>query len=129
MDGKEVKITPQQFELFKDNVKHAVRRQGHLKFIEDMLTSGEIQELWDEGMDLYALYLLAMTDYLSKLNGIPLYNGYDGLRRYRMKKKVYPESVIIRSEISGKSMDELAEDAIPEFLEYNIVEGDIFNVV
>lgn len=122
-------ITPQQFELFKDNVKHAVRRQGQLGFIEDILTSDEITDLWKNGMDLYALYLLAMTDHLSKLNGIPLYEGYDELRRYKMKKKIYPVSIMLRSEISGKGLDELTEDAIPEFLEYNIVEGDIFNVV
>ena len=122
-------IPPQQFELFKDNVKHAVRRQGQLGFIEDILTSDEITDLWKNGMDLYALYLLAMTDHLSKLNGIPLYEGYDELRRYKMKKKIYPVSIMLRSEISGKGLDELTEDAIPEFLEYNIVEGDIFNVV
>lgn len=123
------KITAQRFETFKDNVKHAVRREGQLGFIEKTLLSGKIQEYWDCGSDLYALYLLAMTDYLSRLNDIPLYDGYDGLRRYRMKKKIYPASIRLHSEISGDSMDGLTQDAIPEFLEYNIVEGDIFNVV
>lgn len=129
MDGKEGKITPQQFELFKDNVKHMVKRKGQLGFIKEMLLSNEIQELWDEGMDLYALYLLAMTDYLSKLNGIPLYAGYDEIRRYKMNKKIYPVSIRLDAKIYDEDPDELAKDAIPEFLEYNIVEGDIFNVV
>ena len=129
MGSETGKITLQQFEVFKDNVKHMVKRKGQLDFIKEILLSDDIQKLWDEGQDLYALYLLAMTDYLSKLNEIPLYAGYDELRMYKMNKKIYPMSIRLDAKIFGKDMDELAEDAIPEFLEYNIVEGDIFNVV
>lgn len=125
MEGREDEITPQQFEMFKDSVRRMVKQKGRAGFVEEMLASGEILRQWEKGMCLYALYLLAITDHLSKLSGMPLYAGYDEIRRHKMEKKIYPLSVIIGSEISGISMDELAGDAVPEFLKYNIVEDDI----
>lgn len=122
-------ISVQEFEIFKGNVKHSVKYDGQEKFIRQILLSNEIERFWNDGLCLYSLYLLAMVDYLSKLNQIPLYNKYEYLRHYKMDEKIYPMSLIVFSELEKVDKDELASDAIPEFLKYNIVEGDIFNVV
>lgn len=121
-------VPAQEFELFKSSVKHHIKTAGQIEFIRGTLLSGRIEELWDEKQWLQALYLLAMTDYLSELNGVPLYTGYAHLRSQKMKEKIYPLSVTVTASLLGKSEDELTADALPEFLKYNIVEGDIFNV-
>ena len=69
-----------------------------------------------------------MVDYLSKINGIPLYSKYDYMRKYKLKDRIYPLSITISAKIDNKSEEEYIADAIPEFLKYNIVEGDIFNI-
>lgn len=124
-----VKYNCQEFELFKGNVCHMVKEYGQLQFLENMLVSNQVEKLWDEGQQLYSLYLLAMVDYLSGLNNIPLYARYNYLRNHKIQKKVYPLSLILAAKMDDADIDELAKDAIPEFLRFNIVEGNVFDVV
>ena len=70
-----------------------------------------------------------MVDYLSKRNHIPLYNKYDKYRTKRLVNKIYPSSMVICSVIYNVDIDTLVQNPIKEFLKYNIVEGDIFDVV
>ena len=69
-----------------------------------------------------------MVDYLSRINKIPLYSKYDNIRQYQMEDRIYPLSIIISAKIENKDKDAFISDAIPEFLRFNIVEGDVFNV-
>ncbi|MBD5469919.1 MAG: hypothetical protein HDR19_02015 [Lachnospiraceae bacterium] len=126
---EKVKYSCQEFELFKGNVCHMVKEYGQLQFLEDTLVSNQVEKLWNEGQQLYALYLLAMVDYLSGLNNIPLYTKYNYLRNHKIQKKVYPLSLILAAKMDDADIDELAKDAIPEFLRFNIVEGNVFDVV
>lgn len=121
--------TPQEFEVFKGNVYIRIQEHGQIDFIRRMLVSNVIEEYWDDQNTLCAIYLLAMVDYLSKLNGIPIYSKYDHIRKYKFEDRIYPLSIIVSAKLDNKSKDEYIEDAIPEFLKYNIVEGDIFNIV
>ena len=110
------------FEIFKSNICHLVKDKGELSFIRDMLCSDEVSKLYERKWYAECLYLLAMIDYLSRKNDIPLYNGYDKLRTGKLDKVLYPsgdESILI------KSFDE----SIPEFKRFNIVENEIENVV
>ena len=50
------------------------------------------------------------------------------MRKYKLKDRIYPLSITISAKIDNKSEEEYIADAIPEFLKYNIVEGDIFNI-
>lgn len=126
---EKVKYSCQEFELFKGNVCHMVKEYGQLQFLEDTLVSNQVEKLWNEGQQLYSLYLLAMVDYLSGLNDIPLYAKYNYLRNHKIQKKVYPLSLILAAKMDDADIDELAKDAIPEFLRFNIVEGNVFDVV
>lgn len=124
-----VKYNCQEFELFRGNICHMVKEYGQLQFLENMLVSNQVEKLWNEGQQLYSLYLLAMVDYLSGLNNIPLYAKYNYLRNHKIQKKVYPLSLILAAKMDDADIDELAKDAIPEFLRFNIVEGNVFDVV
>ena len=78
-----------------------------------------------------ALYLLAMLDYVSRLNGVPLCNEYDDLRRCSLEKPLYPASVLA---ICAASKDDSVliqaeRDAIPEFKRFNIIECEVRNAV
>lgn len=120
--------TSQDFEVFKGNVYIRIQENGPLDFISKVLVSNIIEEYWNNQNTLYAIYLLAMVDYLSKINGIPLYSKYDYMRKYKLKDRIYPLSITISAKIDNKSEEEYIADAIPEFLKYNIVEGNIFNI-
>ena len=93
--------------------------------------SKTVEKYWEEGSYVYALYLVAMVDYLSKRNDIPLYTGYNYFRKQKLKEPFFPLSARILFETApSKNVVEKSflDNAIPEFLRYNIVEGDIFNV-
>ena len=77
-----------------------------------------------------AFYLLAMVDYLSRINNIPLCNKYEYIRSRSLKDTLYPKDVIMtylldpQSDVKKRSRDE----SIPEFMRFNIVESEVRNV-
>lgn len=72
-----------------------------------------------------------MIDYLSRKNGIPLYNGYDKLRTGKLDKVLYPSGIVAMYTLSGNEslLKKSYENSIPEFKRFNIVENDIENVI
>ena len=118
------------FENFKSSVCHMVKRMGDLDFIIHILESNEIQRLFDKQWYHESLYLLAMVDYLSKENSLPLAIEYSELRKARFESVIYPLGVLVRCAFSGSEQpkQECLIEAIPEFLRHNIVESEIRNV-
>ena len=119
------------FENFKSAVCHRVREQGDISFIIDTLERQDIRTYYDRKWYPESLYLLAMLDYLSRENGVPLCDEYDDLRRCKLNKPIYPASIraMCAAEESDAAMKRAAEAAIPEFMRFNIVESEIRNVV
>ncbi len=119
------------FEIFKSNVCHLVKDIGELAFIKETLCSQKVQELYQKEWYAECLYLVAMVDYLSRKNGIPLYNGYDHFRTYKLEQIVYPSSVLMRYLLTDDEsiLQESFDNAIPEFRRFNIVENEVENVV
>jgi hypothetical protein len=107
-----------------------VKDMGDIRFLIEILKSGQILELHDKQWHAECLYLLAMVDYLSRLNDIPLSNEFSELRRTQLIEPIYPSGIILLCIAEGnddykkKSWDE----AIPEFRHFNIIESDIRNV-
>ena len=89
------------FDVFKSNICHLVKDKGELSFIRDMLCSDEVNKLYEREWYAECLYLLAMIDYLSCKNDIPLYNGYDKLRTGKLNKVLYPSDIIAMYTLSG----------------------------
>ena len=119
------------FETFKSNTCHYVKNMGDIDFMIHVLESDEIRTLYERKWYPEALYLLAMLDYLSRENNIPLCTKYDDIRTRRLAKPVYPIGVLITSEVlkSETPLREAEQEAIPEFRRFNIIESDVRNVV
>ena len=83
------------FETFKSNVCHNVKNMGDVDFMIHVLESDEIRTLYERKWYPEALYLLAMLDYLSRENNIPLCTKNDDIRTRRLAKPVYPIGVLI----------------------------------
>lgn len=119
------------FENFKSAVCHRVKELGDINFIIDTLESQDVRRYYERKWYPESLYLLAMLDYISRENDIPLCDEYEDLRRCRLDKVVYPASLLAISAAS-KSDDELiraAKTAIPEFKRFNIIESEVRNVI
>ena len=90
-----------------------------------------IRQFYDKKWYPESFYLLAMVDYISRENNVPICNDYDDLRQQKMQKMIYPVSILITARILND--DNVKEDAvkhaIPEFLKYNIVESEVRNVI
>lgn len=119
------------FETFKSNICHHVKDMGDIDFMLDLLESDEIRTLYNKNWYPEAMYLLAMLDYLSRENDIPLCTRYNDIRCQKLEKPLYPTGVILTSEVihSDEPIRKAERDAIPEFKRFNIIENEVRNVV
>ena len=130
---KEIQLLEKEisFEIFKSNVCHRVKDNGDLAFIVDTLKSNDIRTYYRLKQYSKSFYLLAMVDYLSRENDLPLYTAYDDIRKQKLSEPLYPDSIIALAEATGdetiKTMS--LEEAIPEFRNFNIVENEVRDVV
>lgn len=116
------------FSTFRSEQQHLLKRKGELQYLIDVLESDSIQKEWDNSRKLEALYLLAMTDYISRKNQIDKCTKYEHIRCYKPDRLIYPADVELECKLKN---DESAKkraiaNAIPEFLNFNIVEGEIW---
>lgn len=118
------------FEVFKSNTCHRVKDMGDVPFVIDLLQTNQIRKFYDKQWYPEALYLLAMLDYLSRENHIPICKNYNDIRCAKLKRRVYPSSVVILCKTlnSNAPKEECMRLAIPEFLRFNIVESEVRNV-
>ncbi|SDA63014.1 Cro/C1-type HTH DNA-binding domain-containing protein [Butyrivibrio sp. INlla18] len=116
------------FDLFRSEQCHLVNRMGEIEYVIELLEKKKIDYYWKLNMKVESFYLLAMLDYLSKRNEIPKCTEYEELRKYKLEKLVFPADTELSEKLLGKDAHKEALDhAIPEFLDYNIVECEIIN--
>ena len=118
------------FETFKSNICHYVKDKGDIDFIIDTLESDHIRRLYNQKWYAESFYLLAMVDYLSRLNSVPLCGNYNDIRSQKLEKELYPASLLISCAVLGNETirKECRDNAIPEFKRFNIMESEIRNV-
>ena len=118
------------FELVKSNTGHMVKDMGDIPFIIQLLKTNQIRNLYEKKWYPEALYLLAMLDYLSRENNVPICKNYNDIRTAKLQRPVYPSSVVILCKTlnSDAPKEECYRLAIPEFLRFNIVESEVRNV-
>ena len=118
------------FELFKSSVCHRLKEPGDMDFILDTLQHDKIRTCYQRQWYPESLYLLAMLDYISRLNNVPLCKEYDDLRSAKLNHTIYPASVLamcaVNEDIQAK--EKSRKEAIPEFLKFNIIENEVRNV-
>lgn len=131
MERGEREKRQRSFDLFKSNVCHRVKDEGDIQFVVEILKTNEIRRYYERKEYAQAFYLLAMVDYLSRENALPLYSAYDDLRKQKLEQPVYPESVLAMAKVMGDDsvLDKSMEQAIPEFRHFNIAESEVRNVI
>ena len=124
---KEAMVKRPAFEIYKSNVCHLVKDMGDINFLLDVIKTGKIFNFLDKRWYREALYLLAMVDYLCRVNSLPLYEDYEELRRLKLSKLIYPSGVLTKSASlkSDEPKEKSLREAIPEFLRHNIVESEV----
>ena len=118
------------FETFKSNVCHLVKEKGDIDFIIDTLQSDDIGRYWSRKWYPEAYYTLAMVDYLSRENQLPLCKNYDSIRATSLKKTIFPRDIELAARLdpSLNIKEQAISESIPEFIRYNIVEKEIRDV-
>jgi hypothetical protein len=104
---------------------------GDFDFIIKVFENDEIRKMYDKKWYRECLYFLAMVDYLCKSHDLLTAIEYNDLRELKLSEMLYPLGVITLCLVSNSEQpkENALKDAIPEFLKYNIVEGDIRDVV
>ena len=119
------------FELFKSNVCHRLKALGDIDFLIEVLESNAIRDYFNKGWYPESLYFLAMVDYLCRNNSIATCKDYDDIRRTKLADKLYPAGIIALTASQGSDApkQQALQEAIPEFLRFNIVESGIRDVI
>lgn len=119
------------FDVFRSNICHLVKDMGDIDFIIDVLENDEISLLYEKKWYLETFYLLAMIDYLSNINQLPLCSKYNDIRKRKLQKKIYPQGVILKTLVleSNNPKVEAEKNAILEFKRFNIIECEVRDVV
>lgn len=114
------------FELFKSNVCHRVKVMGDFDYIMDALENDIVRAYYNKQRYAECFYLLAMLDYLSRENNIPLCSNYQDIRSRKLKEMIYPRSILAMAAVFGDEQikEKAQEKAISEFLRFNIIEND-----
>lgn len=125
-------VTPRPtFENFKSYICHQLKELGDLDFLLDVLDNDRINELYDFEWYPECFYLLAMFDYISRINNVPICSDYDELRTMKLTEVIYPSDIIILDVVnnSDEAKQKAWNNSIPEFKKYNIVEVEVRNAV
>lgn len=119
------------FELFKSNVCQRLKELGDAEFIIEVLEKDEIRKYYEKSCYIESLYLLAMLDYISRENNVPICSKYDEMRKMKLKNTVFPAGVLTIAAVTKneKIKEQAIKDSIPEFIKFNIVESEVRNVV
>lgn len=119
------------FELFKSNVCHQLKELGDIDFIIETLEQDNIRKYYKRNWFPECFYLLAMLDYISRLNDVPLCTAYNDLRHCKLQEPIYPASILTASKVSINSNIKAfaLKEAIPEFARFNIIEAEVRNVI
>lgn len=119
------------FELFKSYTCHQLKELGDVEFVIDILEEDSIRKYYKKKWYPECFYLLAMLDYVSRENEIPICTQYDDLRDLKLKKMLFPASVLAASKVAKNDdiKQRSIEESIPEFLRFNIVESEVRNVI
>ncbi len=119
------------FELYKSNICHRLKETGDVGFIMDTLERDEIRAYYKCGWYPESFYLLAMIDYVSRINNVLICTDYDDIRRCKLKEVLYLSGVLTAAIVSGNEQpkEQARQEAIPEFMRFNIVEGGVRDAI
>ena len=119
-----------EFRYFRNNTLHALKSAGAEAFIKKLINTKEIDFYYKNDGKEYAYYLLALLDYLCRCNNLPKYQErYNKIRKEKLDKPLFVGGDIFKFDKIEDAEKEFNITVIPEFRNYNIIEGNVFNVV
>ena len=118
------------FEAFKSNIRHQLKEFGFKKFIVSVLKTDEVTDYMNKKWYPEALYLLAMLDYVSRINNIPICKKYNSYRSAKLSEVIYPASVVAEAKVMNDEsiLKDSITNSLPEFMRFNTVECEVFDV-
>lgn len=128
---KQIDQTPiSEFEIFKSNICHECKYMESALFIEKTLKNNDVEKYFKNKEFSKAFYLIAMVDYLSRLNHLKRKKEYMQYREMSLLDTLYPQSITLLARImkSETYLKRALKESIPEFKKFNIVEKDVENV-
>lgn len=130
-DSIEAQLKRVPFEQFKNAMRHQLHELGDKAFLKRMLMEDEVEAYASRQWYPEALYILGMMDLLCRLNQLPLASKYESYRSMKLDRVLYPVDIHLLSlaQNNDRIKREAFEKSYPEFKRFNIVEGDIRNVV
>lgn len=121
----------EDFEIFRCNTLHHLKysQRDELCFLNELLSSERIEYYFKMHSYSKALYLLALADYLCDKHHVKRVTKYEPLRKLKLKKLLMSNDLLlIKRVVSEERFSEIISSMMPEFLKYNIVEDDLYNV-
>ncbi len=119
------------FDLFKSNICHHLKDLGDENFVVEVLKTNIIRDYYERQWYPECLYTLALLDYVSRMNRIPICTNYNDIRCMKLQDILYPASIVALAALH-KNRDikkEACQKSIPEFMRFNIVEYEVRDVI
>ena len=117
------------FDLFKSNTLQQLKRIGEEDYIDQIVKNNTIDEHYKNSDYLKSLYLLSLVDYSYTKRHIPLLKKYDELRSKKLDKVYVQKSIYLLLLTKVKAVTTIYKECIKEFLEHNIVEANIDDII
>lgn len=121
-------IDTESWDNYKSALQHMLKNMGDKPFILDAVKNKVPFYYCQQKKIKECLYLVAMIDYLCRVNHIKLYAGFEPFRSMKLEDPKYPTDILLIDALGVMDKSESLKYAIPEFLRHNIIEGDIRNV-
>ena len=122
-------IKPIEFRYFRNNLLSDLKRNKPLDFARKIISSKEIDYYYKNDSKEYAYYLLALIDYIFRIENEEIYTKrYNNLRKEKLNNPFFVGSKLVSFNTIEEAEKKLNIQVIPEFRNFNIIEEDVFNV-
>lgn len=119
----------EDFRYFRGNVLHSLKREGPAQFVNTVIKKKYIDYYLKNNEQEKGLYLLALIDYLIRINDLePYISRYNEYRKKKLDSPFFVGSTLVCFATIQEAEKELNITVIPEFKKYNIIEENVFNV-
>ena len=107
-----------------------LKREGNEAFIQRIIKEKTIDYYHKNNGNVYALYLLALIDYLCRIDNKEVYKSrYNAIRKETLNDPFFVGSNLVSFKSIEEAEEQLNIKVIPEFKKYNIIEDNVFNIV
>jgi len=119
------------FPLFTSHLSHELKRKGDIEFINTVLLEENLDTIFSSGQYRRTLYLVAMIEYLCRINNVPVKKEIQKYQEYKLKDLTFFDDVETYFHVTEKTdlKEQVMRDSLPEFLKYNIAERNVRRAV